>query len=200
MPSCSHPLWKTSPYSTRFSALEQASNLSSAYTPPTPVETSEGSEASESPMMRTCTAVACVVLVGILVFVVVNSLYAAASGKACGSVSGKHAALDQPILVPENDAELDAAIAQHSKVLVMFMAPWCGHCKACKGDYAKAAARVSDTTFVMADCEHKVSQAKLQEHGIKGFPTFKLFKGGKFHKDFDQARTEEGFAKFCAAN
>ena len=198
MSSCSRPLWKTNPYSSRFEGMQKESALSSAYTTPPP--SSPESAHGESPLMKTCTMIACVILVSVLVFVIFNSLYSIASGKACG-ISGKKASLEQPMVIhPENDEQLDAAIQEAPKTLVMFMAPWCGHCNACKQDFADAALLAKDTTFVMADCDSKISEAKVKEHGIRGFPTIMLFKRGKFVKEFDQgARTKDNFTKFCAS-
>ena len=65
-------------------------------------------------------------------------------------------------------------------MLVDFYAPWCGHCKRLEPAYAEAAdilAALEEPTFIakLDATEHKEAAAK---HGVRGYPTLKLFKNG----------------------
>ena len=204
------PLWRTSPYSSRFADLARGSHLSSSYHASLPMSASpplpaSGDDGDDSPMMRTCTVAACIILVSVLLFALFNTTFLSSDAEAAcggtGAVRSSRTAVTpkaKTLLEPRDDAELDDMIAGHPKVLVMFMAPWCGHCNACKGDYAKAAEHATGTTFVMADCDSKISHAKLQQYGIRGFPSFLLFINGAYAADFGpRPRTKEDFVKFA---
>ena len=83
--------------------------------------------------------------------------------------------------------------------LVMFYAPWCGHCKAAKPEYMKAAedfAGDKKTAFAALDCTQHHSVC--EQHDVKGFPTFKYFNYGKKDFKYVGARSAEGFAEFMA--
>jgi len=80
---------------------------------------------------------------------------------------------------------------------VEFYAPWCGHCKHLEPIYDKLATelRGRGVTIAKVDCvQEKTIQA---EHGIRGFPTLKLFKdGGKTVVDYKGGRDVASFSAF----
>lgn len=64
-------------------------------------------------------------------------------------------------------------------MLVMFFAPWCGHCKSLKPKYTEAADQAAGK-FVLAkvDCTLETAKELCSSHGVRGYPTLKFFKNG----------------------
>lgn len=86
------------------------------------------------------------------------------------------------------------------------VAPWCGHCKQLAPIYSQVARNVHSNpdTFgertIIASVDATVHQSLAQEHGIKGFPTIKLFVGGKLKSDYDGPRDAASITEFVKAN
>ncbi len=86
----------------------------------------------------------------------------------------------------EGPQELDLLLRTEKKpILMMFYAPWCGHCKSLKPHIAAAATEVRGQ-YVLAgmDVNTPESFGVREEYNITGFPTLVYFKNGKKHFDY----------------
>ena len=72
-------------------------------------------------------------------------------------------------------ASFDAFLSKKD-VLVMFYAPWCGHCSALKPDFSKAADILKETNFpaYMAAVDCSVHKELLVTQVIQEYPTCKF--------------------------
>lgn len=88
-----------------------------------------------------------------------------------------------------------------SGVLVMFYAPWCGHCKKMKPGFAKASVRAADLGLVgfgAIDCTRRVNKNVCSQSDVGSFPTLKFFAGARgVGADYDGGRDENGILKFA---
>uniref|UniRef100_H0XML1 Protein disulfide-isomerase A5 n=1 Tax=Otolemur garnettii TaxID=30611 RepID=H0XML1_OTOGA len=80
------------------------------------------------------------------------------------------------------DEDFDQFVKEHSSVLVMFHAPWCGHCKKMKPEFEKAAEVLhgeADSSGVLAAVDATVNKVLAERFHISEFPTLKYFKNGE---------------------
>lgn len=92
----------------------------------------------------------------------------------------------------------DTFLENHESVLVMFYAPWCGHCKAMKPAYGEAAKKLKldGVSGVLASVDATQETALAQRFEVRGYPTIKYFKNGKFAFDYKSGRTTDSFVSF----
>lgn len=86
--------------------------------------------------------------------------------------------------------------------LVMFYAPWCGHCKRLKPEYAKAAEMLlgNDPSITLAkvDCTEGGKET-CNKYSVSGYPTLKIFSKGDMISDYNGPREASGIAKYMKA-
>lgn len=73
----------------------------------------------------------------------------------------------------------DKAIAKFDHLLVLFFAPWCGHCQRFHPDYEKAAGTLLQENIHLAKVDCTVDRPICKKYEVKGFPTVKLFVKGQ---------------------
>lgn len=100
--------------------------------------------------------------------------------------------------VKQLGSDFDQFVAKEETVLVMFYAPWCGHCKKMKPAYSEAATKAKEMELsgIFAAVDATVHNQIATQHGVKGFPTIKLFKNGAVSKDYQGDRSTDDMLAF----
>jgi len=104
------------------------------------------------------------------------------------------------VVLVEGKAEFQSAVeGSESNVLVMFYAPWCGHCKSLKAPYKAAATRVKAAgTGILAAVDCTIDGGLCRDHDISGYPTLKVYKSDGSVVAFSGSRTEDALVAFVA--
>lgn len=99
------------------------------------------------------------------------------------------------------DDDFASNMAKHDIVLVKFYAPWCGHCKKIAPEFDRASIALSNNdppvTLVKIDCTAE-GKATCSKHGVSGYPTLKIFRGGDVNnkEDYGGPREADGIVKY----
>jgi len=115
---------------------------------------------------------------------------------ACSTLirADEPAAADSAVVIL-TDATFDQKLKPEEDWLVEFYAPWCGHCKKLAPTWEELA-KSAQGKFHVGKVDCTVEKASCGRFEIRGFPTVKFLKDGKFY-DYKDARTVEAFTLFA---
>lgn len=100
------------------------------------------------------------------------------------------------------DDDFAEELRRHDNTLVMFYAPWCGHCKRLKPEYAKAAKLLRGSeppiTLAKVDCT-EAGKDTCNKYSVSGYPTLKIFAKDEMVNDYNGPREAAGIVKYMKA-
>lgn len=99
-----------------------------------------------------------------------------------------------------DSAHLEELIGGDGMCIVMFHAPWCGHCVETKPEFEAAAREHTDATYVMCDCENAVGPETLSRHSIEAFPTIRCYVGGRQQSEHRGDRSKDAIVAWAKSN
>lgn len=115
---------------------------------------------------------------------------------------GVHYAFTADNVLEFSDQDFSTRITEHDTVLVMFYAPWCGHCKKLKPEFERAATLLQDSdppiALAKVDCT-EAGKEICNKFSVSGYPTLKIFRGGEVSKEYQGPREATGIVKYMKA-
>lgn len=81
------------------------------------------------------------------------------------------------MLIELQEDNLAQIVADNDKVVVQYMATWCGNCRIMKPKFKKLASENEEISFVLVDAEKFSESRKLAV--VDNLPTFASFVNGK---------------------
>ena len=81
------------------------------------------------------------------------------------------------MVIELTEDSLSQMIADKPKVVVQYMATWCGNCRIMKPKFKKLASESEDMQFVLVDAEKFPESRKLAQ--VDNLPTFATFVNGE---------------------
>ena len=89
---------------------------------------------------------------------------------------------------------------KNQKIIAKFYADWCGHCKDLNSrvmpEVEKEIIKLSGEGVFLNVPEPMISKLNIIGGGVEGYPTIRLFVGGKKKKDYNGKREVKDLAKF----
>lgn len=107
-------------------------------------------------------------------------------------------ALSASDVIELKDSNFDNEVRRYDVALVEFYAPWCGHCKRLAPEYeiAATALKKDDNPVALIKVDCTVETKVCGKHGVSGYPTLKIFKGGEMSADYQGPREADGIIKY----
>lgn len=105
---------------------------------------------------------------------------------------------EDPDVIVLDQSNFEAESQRHEILLVEFYAPWCGHCKRLKPEYASAATKLKreDPPVPLAKVDCTANGDLCGKYGVSGYPTLKIFKGGELSSDYNGPRESAGIVSY----
>lgn len=118
-----------------------------------------------------------------------------------GGNGGKAGSGNDEVVVELTDSNFKKLVLDSEDVwLVAMVAPWCGHCKNLKPEWAKAAKELKGKVK-LGQVDATVHTSIASEYQVRGYPTIKFFPGGKKDsssvQDYEGGRTASDIIAFC---
>jgi thiol-disulfide isomerase/thioredoxin len=108
---------------------------------------------------------------------------------------------DNVVMLKKGDFDDNLNLKRNGKVVVLYFAKWCGHCKNLKPAYQQLADNASGFTVAAVDADDndgliEMIQSKGTEYEVRGFPTIVSYNNGKYYSNYGPSKGEEGSRKF----
>lgn len=86
----------------------------------------------------------------------------------------------------------------HQKLLVLYYAPWCGHCKRLMPEWEKVEkAHQGDAKVKVTKVNCDKEPEKAKKEGVQAFPTIILYKNGE-KQVYQESRTAQAIEAFLS--
>ena len=105
---------------------------------------------------------------------------------------------DNVIMLKKSDFDNNLNLKKQGKVVILYFADWCGHCKHLKPDYQKLADNKEGFTVAAVDADNNggliemiQSKGDKAEYQVQGFPTVVSYYDGNYFSTYGPSQGED---------